>query len=97
MLSLIVCSFWLGFAIQTEYTIRRPRNYLFHNGLKKCPVVNRRRTGRRGNCSVPASFSLLVRRRRGSGTWIPYAYPVHGGICWPREGLVYPLVVFRSG
>src|SRR5712691_5091951 len=39
MLSLIVCSFWLGFAIHTEYTVRRPRNYLFHNGLKKCPVV----------------------------------------------------------
>src|SRR5882724_6671543 len=58
--------------------------------LFRCTALpNRRRTGRRGNCSVPASFSLLVRRRRGSGTWIPYAYPVHGGICWPREGFVH--------
>jgi hypothetical protein len=39
-LSLIADSFWIGCALQREYTMGQPLNYLFQNGLAKCPVEN---------------------------------------------------------
>src|SRR5215510_16434953 len=37
-LSLIVCSFWIGCALQREYTMGQPLKCLFQNDLQKCPV-----------------------------------------------------------
>src|SRR5436309_9942168 len=37
-LSLIVCSFWIGCALQREYTMGQPLKYLWQNDLQKCPV-----------------------------------------------------------
>src|SRR5262249_8855285 len=37
-LSLIVGSFWIGCALQREYTMGQPLNHLFQHDLVKCPV-----------------------------------------------------------
>jgi hypothetical protein len=37
-LSLIACSFWIGCALQREYTMGQPLKSLFQNDLAKCPV-----------------------------------------------------------
>src|SRR5262245_18233718 len=37
-LSLIVCSFWIGCALQREYTMGQPLKCLWQNDLQKCPV-----------------------------------------------------------
>src|SRR4030095_6614112 len=39
-LSLIACSFWIGCALQSEYTMGQPLKCSFHNDLQKCPVEN---------------------------------------------------------
>jgi hypothetical protein len=37
-LSLIVGSFWIGCALQREYTLGQPLNHLFQHDSAKCPV-----------------------------------------------------------
>src|SRR5439155_25705012 len=39
-LSLIACSFWMGCALQREYTMSQPLKCFFQNDLQKCPVEN---------------------------------------------------------
>ena len=39
-LSLIACSFWIGCALQREYTMGQPLKCLCQNDLQKCPVEN---------------------------------------------------------
>src|SRR5262245_42588974 len=39
-LSLLVCSFWIGCALQREYTMGQPLKCLWQNDLQKCPVEN---------------------------------------------------------
>src|SRR4029450_11112992 len=39
-LSLIVGSFWIGCALQREYTLGQPLNHLFQHDSAKCPVEN---------------------------------------------------------
>src|SRR5262245_27862080 len=39
-LSLIVCFFWIGCALQREYRMGQPLKCLRQNDLQKCPVEN---------------------------------------------------------
>jgi hypothetical protein len=37
----MACSFWIGCALQREYTMGQPLKCSFHNDLQKCPVEKR--------------------------------------------------------
>src|SRR4029453_10976452 len=65
-LSLIACSFWIGCALQREYTMGQPLKCSFHNDLQKCPVENRATRVKIGICKkhrmLPLHPSTRCRR-----------------------------------